>query len=498
MPTPRNITINDMTRVWAMEDGAGPAVQPEYMGVWRGGAANWDFGEASPVYIPSDSQFQQFDEVASIPGEEGKPTMNFVARYSRNISDMLRMARRRCTHDFQLHIGKCGDLKDYAGGWDKILVLEQGRISNWSTDELGALSSDERAAVNETIPVQGVDLYEIKQLSLAEICGTSVIQEVLGVVFCDTRTCGECGVTSDGCQKLFAVVISVGGSPGLGAQVVYSSNQGSTCSSTPITTMAANEDPTGIACLGDNVVVISQDSISHHYADRELILLGTETWVEVTTGYNAAGGPRAIWTLKPGYCWIVGAGGYVYILDNAANAVVVQDAGSATSQDLNDVHALDEENVLAVGDSNAVIYTTDGSTWASVTGPAPAVNLNACWMVTEQIWWVGTAGGELYYTLNAGASWTLKGFTGSGAGQIRDIYFTTRQVGYLAHDTATPAGRILRTIDGGYSWYVLPEGTGSIPANDRINSLASCGDANLIVGGGLADDAVDGVLVKGS
>jgi photosystem II stability/assembly factor-like uncharacterized protein len=113
-------------------------------------------------------------------------------------------------------------------------------------------------------------------------------------------------------------------------------------------------------------------------------------------------------------------------------------------------------------------------------------------------WWVGTAGGVLYYTLDSGVTWTVKGFPGSGAGVVRDINFATNQVGYLAHDTAAVAGRILRTIDGGYSWYVLPEGTGAIPANDKINSLATCKEPNVVLGGGLADNAADGILIKGS
>ena len=153
-----------------------------------------------------------------------------------------------------------------------------------------------------------------------------------------------------------------------------------------------------------------------------------------------------------------------------------------------------------VGVRNAVIYTTNGGeSWASVTGPAPGVALNCVWMHSETEWFVGTAGGRLYYTRDSGTTWVEKTFSGSGAGQVRDIVFATPTVGYMAHDTATPAGRIFRSIDGGFSWYALPEGTGSIPANDHITSLAACSDnPNVLYGGGLGDNAVDGILVKAS
>jgi photosystem II stability/assembly factor-like uncharacterized protein len=104
----------------------------------------------------------------------------------------------------------------------------------------------------------------------------------------------------------------------------------------------------------------------------------------------------------------------------------------------------------------------------------------------------------MYYTVDKGANWTLQGFPGSGAGVVYDIDFASTSVGYLAHATATPAGRILRTYDGGQSWNILPEGTGTIPANDRINALAACiYDENFVVGVGLADDASDGIIVVG-
>ncbi len=496
MPTPRNATISDMTRVWLMEDGAGPDVVPEYMGVWKAGGVSWDFGESTAVEIPSDSAYQQFEEVASLPGTKGKPSTTLTARASRSLSDMLRLARRECYHDFQVHVGMCQDPQNFRLGWDKVIAYDHARISNYSSEDIGALGSDERKAVNESLNIQATDYYEIGKLSFAEVCASSVIQEVLDITVCDTKSCGgECGAASNGCQKVFALVKAVGGSPGLGSQVVYTGDGGSTCGSTVIDTLAANKEPDQITCFGDYVVVISSADESHHYADRDEILLGTETWAEVT-GYTASSGPNCIYTLKPGYAWIGGLAGYVYFLDDVTETPTTQDAGSATTQNLNACHAYDEEHVMMVGDANAVIHTTDGATWTLVTGPNVGVNLTACWMASEDVWWVGDAGGHLWYTKNAGSTWTEKQFSGSGAGSVYDIVFVNTQVGYLAHATATPAGRILRTISGGNSWYVLPEGTGSIPANDRINALAVCDDPNLIFGGGLDDDGTDGIVVK--
>jgi len=111
---------------------------------------------------------------------------------------------------------------------------------------------------------------------------------------------------------------------------------------------------------------------------------------------------------------------------------------------------------------------------------------------------VGNANGALYFTENAGVSWTQISLPGTPT-VIRDIKFVDDVVGYLAFDAAGPAGRIARTVDGGATWYILPEKavSGVIPANDRINEIAVCRDnVNLIFAGGLSDLSTDGIIIK--
>jgi photosystem II stability/assembly factor-like uncharacterized protein len=155
-------------------------------------------------------------------------------------------------------------------------------------------------------------------------------------------------------------------------------------------------------------------------------------------------------------------------------------------------------NVVAVGASNAVVATNNGGiSWSAITGPIPGTVLNAVWMHSPLEWLVGSAAGRLYYTIDGGVTWAEKNFPGNGAGQVRDIVFTSPSVGYMSHSTAAPAGRILRTIDGGYSWYVLPEGPGAIPTNQYVTQLAVCDDHNVVFGAGRGA-ATAGFLVKGA
>lgn len=487
------------SRVFSIEDRAGPANVPVYQGQARAQSPSWSLGDRTPIREPDPSRYGAFVIVDAIKAEKGLPTMSLEVRYKFTLSDFLAFARRGCPLDIQVHFGKCQDPRDFNLGWDKILVLEGADLSNWGTGDLGALEQGEDAVVNEAVDLNALDMYELKQLLLSELASTEIIGEVIAVNICDAITCGECGLPSDGCQRIFAITITQLGSPGLPAELIFSEDGGTTIGETNITTLLVNQDPSGMACVGTRLAVISNDSDSIHYATIVDILNGVEVWVEIATGIVAAGSPNAIFSLGSAQTWIVGDGGYVYFSDDITAGVSVQDAGIATTEVLNDIHGYDEDNLVAVGENNAVIRTTDGENWVNVTGPNVGVALNAIWMKTDLEWFVGDAGGQLWYTRDAGVNWTEKTFPGSGAGVIRDIFFATPTVGFMAHNTAVPAGRILRTVDGGNSWYVLPEGTGTIPANDYIASLAASGECpNVVFGGGLADDATDGFLVKGA
>jgi hypothetical protein len=57
---------------------------------------------------------------------------------------------------------------------------------------------------------------------------------------------------------------------------------------------------------------------------------------------------------------------------------------------------LDELNIVAVGNTNAVAYTQNGgSTWTSLTGPNVGVNLLTVSLRSQNEWWIGDAGGKL-------------------------------------------------------------------------------------------------------
>jgi photosystem II stability/assembly factor-like uncharacterized protein len=151
-----------------------------------------------------------------------------------------------------------------------------------------------------------------------------------------------------------------------------------------------------------------------------------------------------------------------------------------------------------VGDLNAIIHTTNGgSTWMPLTGPAVGETLNCVWMYDTDTWFVGTSTGGLYLTQNSGVTWdNVADNLPITINEVNEILFFDDTVGYMSVSDGAAHSQIMRTIDGGETWYVLPEGSGAIPDNDIINMLAVCDDPNAVWGGGLGGGGVDGIIVK--
>lgn len=485
------------SRVWFFPDGVGPGNSKQFLGCARIGDPTYNFGDMERIEAPDPDRFNEFVEVGAFQGTKERPTASVIQRFDRlDVSPILKAARKRCRVDIHVNIGKCKNPQDF-NDFESKLVFKDGRFTSWSGENFGALGSDEQGASNETGEFSAEDILQLTRMSFGEQCEAEVAREIVAIVVCDAEECGECDDPSDGCEKLFAVQLGTGATPGTLPSVVYSSDGGATCASTDIDTMYSNETPSDAACVGPDLVIVSLDG-GMHIAPSADILVGTETWIEPTAGFVAGNGGIAIWSVDVRHTWIVAENGYIYFTEDPRTGVVVQDPGVATIQDLQDVHAYDSETVVAVGTLNAVVRTQNGGlTWEAIAGPAPGSTLNCVWMYDERTWMVGTSLGVLYLTTDEGLTWTdVSNTVPITIVEIDEILFFDETVGYMALRDGAANGLIAVTRDGGQSWKILPDPAGDIPENDRINMLAVCSDPNVVWGGGLGANGTDGIIVK--
>jgi photosystem II stability/assembly factor-like uncharacterized protein len=487
------------SRVFLIDGRARPDHAPEYQSCLMAGTPEQTFGDVERIECPAPDAYGQFDEVGRIQGAIERATFNLTGRYAADVaSALLEIARRRCPADVQVHFGACTDPRIF-NTFTKNVIIEDAILTNWSTDtDMGSLSSDENSPVSETADVSAQEFYEVLPITFALRGADVVTNPLVDVVFCSVVSCGDCEDEDQGCDIIYAVGDSSPGSPGTAPDVIYSTDEGATLAADEITTLTNVQNADAVACLGDYVLVVSNDEAFLHYKLKATINAGTAGgWTEIATGFVGANNPKDMWSVG-NYVFIVGDNGYVYGTADATVGVTVLDAGVATTEDLLAVHALNDDFAVAVGANGAIVATENQTVWRLIDPPTGISDDFLCvWVKNKNEWWIGSDAGNVYYTLDGGTNWTAKALPVT-LSAVYDLAFATESVAYLSGQTATPAGRFLRSYNGGYDWVVLPEGAAALPASDNVAALAACvHDANFAVGVGLADDAADGVFMVG-
>lgn len=487
------------SRVFIIEGQAQPDHEPEYQSCLKAGALSQGFGDVTDIKCPSPDEYNHFETVGRIQSAIERASTSLTGRYAADLaSELLRIGKMRCAVDVQVHFGACTDPRVF-NTFTKDVILEDVFLTNWATEELGALSGDESAPVNESTDLSIGNVDEVLHLSLQERADLLVENEAVDVVICDRITCGECDEYSEGCEKIYVLVGGILGSPGTAPDIVYSLDGGATWAIDEINSLHPNEAANALACVGDYLVVVSNDSNSLHWKLRADVDAGVAGgWTEVATGFVVNHEPNDIWSVGVG-AFIAADGGYVYWTADPTSGVSVLDAGIAETDNLLAVHALDDEFAVAVGANDSIIWTNNRVNWSTtdtVTGSGDG--LNAVWIKNKTEWWVVTDAGEVYYTLDGGVTWVEKAIPGN-VDILHDLAFASDSVAYTCGGYLNDA-RSWRSYDGGFSWNAMPEGVGNLPADAvDLNALAACtNDVNFLVmvgeGSAVADD---GIIIVG-
>lgn len=485
-------------RIWAVEGGVRLDRAPQYLalGKFSDDPAK-TIGEATKIGAPDPNSFNRDIQVGTMTAEEERATLAISTRYGVTKSILQRWKNLRCRVDIFALSGKCGNPMDFTEGGEKWTLFIDGKISGHSFENLGAFDLSENNPTNEAVDMTADDYWEYLYMRQDAIGAVSTVREIYTVDVPKGTDCEDCAEVG---QKVLLTMAGASATPGTQPSLLYSNNYGESFSSQTISTLFSNENVVDAAVIGDNFVLISNTANEIHWTSITEIYEGINTWNQVNSGFVSTKNANSISFADVRHGWIVGNGGYVYFVGNFKVGVTVQDAGVATTQHLRSVNALDSENVLAVGDSNAVVYTSNGgSIWESVVGPAVGINLGACWMWSENVWLVGEGAngqGRLWGTVNSGVTWTQIGLP-AAYNRIDKIVFVSEAEGYIS---ARAGGQsyILRTKTGGYEWTVLPDGKkGLSVANSYLSDIAVTSKfGNLVYAAGLASNLTAGIALK--
>lgn len=478
-------------RVFAQWGGAAPNHAVEYMGMARMTGLSESLGDVTPVRAPSQAAYSRYEVVDYIRGEPGLPTTSMVARFGY----VNRILNQVCPFDVHVHYGNCRSPNDFINGWDKALCFEGAVITTRSSDDLSPMDGAE-TVITFTGEITALKFWEYDPMTVGERAAAEVEMEIAAVVVSDYISCGDCGYESDGNKRIFAVQVASNDSPGILNELFYSTDGGATWGEEPVDTLLVTELASDLAIVGNYIVVISGQVASLSYATIDL----PGTWAEVTTGFVATKYPNAIFSLASSMTWIAGEDGYIYFTDDPVQGVEVQADGSASAEDLHCIHGVDSRNLIAGGENGALLVTDNGGAVWSVASSVPGAigNITCCWMRTTHSWLIGDDNGTLWYTADGGASWTQITFPVTSPTEVTDICFadhTDSPFGFMTVKTAT-AGFLMRSIDGGKTWYALPDGAGALPTNTGLNSVAAGNSASFCVAGG--SKTSDGIIIVAS
>lgn len=492
MATDINISKASEWRVFIQENGSSPANPYLYVGPFEVGGLTEDLGASTPIYAPSSEQRSAWDIVGTTRGAPALGTTDFTQLASRFLDDFLWNWRKtRCKWNVILQNGDCGrpdDLDDF----DAKLILRGVELTAFNP--LGVLNpiSGDNEAQNQNTGSWSISHFDrARKLVWGEVLDTTILAEVLDVVINDHEQCGECGTPSDGCQTVYFLEAANSGSPGLSSQVTVTKNGGSSGVTVDIPTLGG-VSAKAFAVVGSYLVVISEAIDAHHWILISDLEAGTPNWAEVTSGYVAGHSPRCIYSKSAAETLIGAQDGYIYKLSNPTGAVTVVTDGGVTTENINAINGYGQ-TVVAVGDNNAILLSNDvGATWSLVTGPQAAVAINTVDVINKRLWVIGYANGRVYYTLNAGDTWTQK-VIAADVTVINHIEFFDEIVGIVACQAGVSA-RTYITRDNGNTWHQSPY-IKSLPTSERINKAVFC-DYNTIYAGGRVSAGGDGIALK--
>lgn len=485
-------------RVWYVEGGVHPTRSPSLLALGKFSTdPSQAIGEETRITAPDPNSFNRDIQVGSVTGAEERATLAVGIRSTVQASILIGWKNKRCRVDLFALSGQCGNPQDFTEGGEKWVYFADGKPANHGYENFSAFGQDENNPTNEMVDMSAREYWEFLYMKQEAIGGSVTTREIYTV---DVYTGNDCENCPDPCDRILATMAGASATPGTQPTLLYSADGGETWTSQTISTLFSNEDIADGAIIGGDIVYVSNIANEIHYTDVELLYDATNTWGQTVNGFVKNKGPRAISSADARHSWIVGDGGYVYFVKNHKVGVEVQDAGVVTTQNLLAVHAYDINNVLAVGNSNAVLYTSNGGvSWLSVTGPAVGINLGACWMWDKDNWFVGEGAGgtgKLWLTSNAGRTWSQVGLPSSYL-RIDKIQFISEAEGYISARTGGTS-IILRTITAGNEWTTLPQGKRAVPVeNSYLRDLAVCSKfSNTAFAAGLADNGTAGVILK--
>lgn len=472
----------------------GPNTEPEYIGCadladiseTGGGIA-----ELIRCFNPDGSGGWTTINYTTTPPDPVTTTLTTLIYKTRQRLDEV----RGCPVNLFVHSrlsGRANQFTNYA----RSVILSPALVGDRTYTNLAMREDDQMSnkafGISAFPPVYEVFKRVTSKVSIAEASALNWIS------FCNAARCvSDAGPAQRQCKVGFLGADSLVGSAAAKANVYYTTNYGATWTACAADPFDGGDAIVAGACFEvDDLttrVIVARGTTG--VADPAEIAYSDDfgaTWTRVDVGATNGQfvqGPHGMFLLDSGNIWLVTDDGYIYKSSDGGVTWDTQDAGIATSANLYAVHFVSDKIGYAAGASGDVVRTLDGGfSWTAATAIGSDLNLTVQ-VLDAQRAWVGNDAGQLWFTINGGSTWEQRSFSGSGVGEVKAVALYTDLIGFMLHNNASPVGRVLGTIDGGYTWEPVTTVT-----NAGLNSMAICGPDDIWAVG--EPSGGTGVIVK--
>ena len=498
-------------RLFIQFGGPGAANVVKYSGkdtqyISLGGVSKPLSGGISAINVPDPNRFGNFKQVGRTRDAADFPTASLEVMQKKGTLP-FQLGDMSCPFNIYEVAGQCKTPSDWSQGWtDYVQIYSFVEATDLDLGDRTSFDGDDADSNNLSLTMDKI--YAVAPIAFGAYGDSLINRSVIDVTYGSVVQCGNCGPANDGTKRLYALSTTSGsGSPGLPATVVYSLDSGSSFTSVAITSMGSTEVPVQIEMVGSYLVVLVASSTSSksaiHYAIIDSDTGAPGTFTKVQTGFVASAYANNMYVANAREIYFAADAGTVY-KSSDITAGVDRVLTNTQTGNLQRIHG--SENVLvACGTSDSVCKSFNrGETWAAcASSPTTGTTLQAVQVMSRDVFWVGSAAGGLYYSLNGGASWNTGSIGNSLTGAITDIKFATDEVGYVSR-TLSSTAYMYSTWNGGANW--VASGNPRLlnfPVFDAINRFAIPIDADATVSAnnvmiaGLGGDGLDGLLLIG-
>lgn len=471
-------------RVFVNPDGQGCGRPYRFHNCMKIDALDKSLGDVTPIYCPDESRYDQFVEVASIKGADSRYTSTLTGRLPVDSESVLEyILRKGCTFNMQVHYGKCAVPSDF-NDFEVALIFQDVRLTSYALTPLVALTPDERAIVDESSAISIGNYYRVFSLTrtqtgqnLTTAAGTFVGE----IVWCDSANCGDCGITSDGCQLGF-VLQATGSQTNIG----YTIDGGLSWNFKVIgLTSALNNqiEESSLTCDGSNihvayrmngtttvVQVIPIDEIVGVGSPLVTTVLTATTTYEINIPRNSSSYVYYFGTASSG-------GEVIYVNDKSTGLIELLSYDTVnTNFTTFSASVLNDDNVLIGGGNGQYIYSNRFGAFNSGTitidGVPQLERVNDVAMLTDRDW-IAVLATQVVCTSDRGQTWSRA----LSIGSTGKINFVDNILGYLR-----TGNEFWRTLDGGNSWKRINSING-LPTPRRVSICPGNPNVILVSGG---------------